>query len=553
MTTQRKEFLKKQLKYSGKFVIYTWLIGGLALCILYVVNEDRLERVYPSPPEWTFLSRSAYRNGKTREEPDAFEGGVVDWVVTANTYRDLVGRLENPEIDGTGLKEQEEGGILIPGVGKMGYDIQSKSYPWRRCYYEALMGAARGAENLDGFVRDTTRKIVFPRNVVIGPSNPNPQPCPPGAASAPLEENCSPAFDSPDVYYMRILTTKGFTTRERLGAALALADWFDFKHLTDSAKEMYSWAFDIATSSLEDAGAVVDKTTGVINPNAPMIPSNVLLAATSLASHYGRNDNTPAALPILLSVLRTRRSLPPPPPLGVHSEPPEEEAKGIMPYIKSLIHSVLNRPCFPPPLPSGEDQAWRTSTSICEEAGLMAIIGEILFASSSASSSAPLSSSSSTDGLSWTQEAVEIAEAEYNTSAEDEEASEKCKECLEMALGNWVAMVSKLAGDEEERLLSSASSTSSIVTTAAGSDLTGDGQGTKVKTKTDYDKTMKNTNATSSWWGSRQARASQKSSPIDWEQELSLVEERASKIRNMLSRERFEKKGAAWFGTMLFH
>jgi hypothetical protein len=114
-------------------------------------------------------------------------------------------RLET--VDGEGVEEQGEGGILVAGVGKTGFDISNKPEPWRRGYHECLMGAARAAEHLDSWVRDKTRNVAFPANTVIGPSNPNARPIPPGAISAPREEDCEPAFDAPEVYYMRIITT----------------------------------------------------------------------------------------------------------------------------------------------------------------------------------------------------------------------------------------------------------------------------------------------------------------------------------------------------------
>ncbi len=549
LNTARREYLKRQLKFSGKFIIYSWIFGGLGLWGFYTFNHERLERVYPSPPVWKDSTRTIYRNAKLHEEPEAFPNGVVDWVVTANIWKHLVTELEDPKSEGAELIEQEGG---IPGMGKMGYDIESKPEPWRRGYHEALMGAAKGAENLDGFVRDKARKIVFPPDVVIGPSNPNPRPVPKGAADPPLEEDCEPAFESPEVYYTRILTTKGFTTGQRLVAALAYADWLDFKHLSGSAKEMYSWALDIATSATQNQGEqVVDVATGVIKPDARTVSSNVLLATTSLATHEARNGNLSAALSIFLSVLRARRALPPPPPPPplldfVAPEKPKSllERDVTYVYFRSLLRPLWTRPAYPDPPPSGDEQALRTATSICEEAGLMANIGEILY-----------TTASTNEGLAWTREAVEVAESQFMKSTGDQIAVEKCRECLDVATGNWLQMVVRLAEIHHEH---------GGQMSEGGKEPGLDAQIKPDEEETNKEKTNENIRDTEQekrswfWRGSSRSQdqhprdEEEMMSKVDWDKEQTLVEKRAGTIRRMIDPDRFEKKGGAWFGTMIF-
>ena len=63
-------------------------------------------------------------------------------------YKKLLERLENANMDGSFLIPRGgDGGILVEGLGQTGFDVSMKSEPWRRGYYEALMGAARVAEN----------------------------------------------------------------------------------------------------------------------------------------------------------------------------------------------------------------------------------------------------------------------------------------------------------------------------------------------------------------------------------------------------------------------
>ncbi|KAL9068215.1 MAG: hypothetical protein Q9161_006348 [Pseudevernia consocians] len=481
------------------------------------LQHEVLERRFPSPPEWTMRSRIYYRiaNSKGHLDPDG--NGLTDWTSAGSKYCQLLKRLEDSSLDGQDLRPilQEEGDIYVAGLGRAGLDVSSKSEPWRRGYYACLIGAAKASENRDGWVCDTTRKIVFPPEVVIGPSNPRPKPVPYGAATAPLEENCVPAFEPAETYYMKILTTQGFNTRQRLDAALAYADWLDFKSLSSTAEEMYDWGLDIAMGALPmGVNNVIDIKSGVIDDGATYISSNVLLATTSLAFHHARNNNFAAALPIYLSVLRARRQLPTP---SSQDEAVSNSREGssiaqVLSFLRSLI---VTRP-YPPMPPTGDEIPLRTPAATCEEAGVMAHIGEILFASSFASSSANASSNalrgslvssesvvgqlkSQQSGLSWTRDAVDLAEATLTSAAKnDEETRDKCSECLAVGMENWSTMVAKLLEDER------------------------------------HSKAEKQPKASSSWlWGSSASVEDERR----WERESQMVDERLENIRRLLSRE----------------
>jgi len=467
ITTERKLYFKDQIWKGAKYTVYGWAGLILLATMSFGFQSEVAERRFPSPSEWTFKTRTNYRTAKSAENPDPNGSGLVDWSLIGQAYRQLIERLEDPNIDGQGLKPilQEEGDIYVAGLGKTGLDISSKSEPWRRGYYACLMGVAKAAENRDGWLRDTTRDIVFPPEVVIGPSNPRPKPVPYGAKSAPLEENCVAVFEPAEIYYMKILTTHGFTSGQRLNAALAYADWLDFKRLSVTAEDMYDWGLDIAMGALpEGVNNVIDIKTGVINSRATHVSSNILRATTALASHHARNENLAAALPIFLSVLRARWQLPSP------DSPSEPESKPRDPSslstTLSFLKSLVVTPPYPPPPPTGDETAIRTPTAKCEEAGVMSNIGEILFASASASLSTkaptnksigpPVSSPATTEqlkaqqsGLSWTREAVDLAEATLVSAKQDDaEAQSKCSECLAVGMDNWSTMVAKMLKDE---------------------------------------------------------------------------------------------------------
>lgn len=410
-----------------------------------------------------------YRKVRGDENPNAEPGGVVPYARVGQWYLMVIKRLEDPSIDGANLRPglKDEGEIYVPeigdtGIAKGGLDIASKSEPWRRGYHACLMGAARAAENLDGWVRDTTRNISYPANMVIGPSNPRPKPVPYAAAAAPLEENCVPAYQSPELYYSKILTTQGFSTRQRLDAVISYADWLSFKGLSASAEEKYAWGLDIALEALPvEARNIIDTKTGIISGNATFVSSNILLATTSLAVHHAREKNLAAALPILLSALRAKRQMPYPPPTDAPkiAEINLREDTGLLTTLTNLLYT----PPYPEAPPTGDEPQFRTPLTLCEETGVMAHIGEILFASSSQPStrsptafgSAKTASSQSLHaGINWTRDAVDTAEATFEaTPPQNREARKKCAECMQVGVENWDKMIAKMLRDAQSRRL----------------------------------------------------------------------------------------------------
>ena len=525
ISTERKLFIKDVLRKAIRWNFYGWagllLLGTMA----FGIQQELLERQYPSPPEWSMKSRIIYRNAHSKEHPGPNSTDLADWTGVGNSYRALLERLEDSAVDGRDLRpiSQEEGDIYAAGLGRAGLDVSSKSEPWRRGYHACLIGAAKASENRDGWVSDITRDIAFPPEVVIGPSNPRPKPVLYGTPVAPLEGNCVPAFEPADTYYMKILTTQGFNTRQRLDAALAYADWLDFKGLSSTAEEMYDWGLDIAMGALPvGVNSVIDIESGVIDQRATHISSNVLLATTSLASHHARNNNLAAALPIYLSVLRARRQLP---AFSSQHESRSKSREGLSTAgVLSFFRAMIVTPPYPPAPPTGDEIASRTPAAACEEAGVMAHIGEIFFASSIASSTTKASFNtlrpslvpfqsvadqlkSQQSGLSWTRDAVDLAEATLTSVDQgDEETRDKCSECLAVGMNNWSTMVASLL---------------------------------KIDQQAEAGKQLK---ASSSWlWGS--------STTIEdkarWERESRLVDARLENVRRLLTREadRKSRKG----------
>lgn len=257
---------------------------------------------------------------------------------------------------------------------------------------------------------------------------------------------------------MRILTGKGFSTKQRLEATWRFATWLEHTGLTESAEEMYKWGIDIAKSAVPAPDAVLDPKSFTVRETHSQITAsgsdaaaatpNILSAVTRLATHRARNGDVASALPILLSVLRAHHTAP------VTTTPAKRrplrqqfEGGSDLDSAVSMITSIFTAPVFPQPPPSGDAPLLRESAQpTCEEAELMMYVGEILFATSPASSA----------GLSWTKQATEIAEANLDANGGkgqillSPEERQKCKSCMRAGVANWENMLLELASRETD-------------------------------------------------------------------------------------------------------
>ncbi|KAI0883668.1 uncharacterized protein GGS22DRAFT_24247 [Annulohypoxylon maeteangense] len=452
LTTERKRWLVSEVCRGLQYTVILWFVGGSFILVYWAVQQDWLETKYPTPDEWGFRTRLRFR--LARWVPDQIDSAETDWVTIGNYINNVLERLEDETIDGNGLKpvvDNTEG----ESQAATAYDITAKSEPWRRGYYEALMLCAKAAENLDDQVVDKSRHLVFPADQIIGPSNPNPKPIRHGSPSAPIEQDCESAFEKPSVLYQKILATKGFTFKQKMDAALEYASFLDFRGSSELASAMYDKALALAT---ENSPRPYDIKAYVLQDVTHHPSANLLNTLTALATHKARNGDITTALPILISILRARRSLPHPQP---NRKPATEQTKTSIWSIWNvvgLVRRFIYTPVYPPPPPDGSAPPVRDAKELCEEAGLNLYIGEIIYASSSKAGSRE-------DGLAWTREAIDLAEEQLHrlNNSDDIDANESdddgakadakktCKECLGSGLDNWRTMVATLAREERDR------------------------------------------------------------------------------------------------------
>ncbi|PVH94550.1 hypothetical protein DM02DRAFT_618530 [Periconia macrospinosa] len=451
ISASQKKFIKDTARDSVKWTLIFGTVSVSFSLAGYAILTERQERAFPSPHEWSFITRFRFRRGKWWQVPENNEKpGATNWPQVYEEMLKAVERLEDVNKDGAGIVEQdqEEGGLLVPGVGKAGYDVTAKSEEWRQGYWEALMGLALAAENQDGWVTTASQKYYWSPAYVPTPQNPYPPDVLPGGIPLPPEEERIPAAGPPETFYMKLLTTKGFTTSQRVRAALGCAHWLTFKELTDSAEEMYRWALDIAISGLPtpDKSSVIDSKTGVLSSTASKehITPNLIFAATELATFHASQGNTTAALPILVSLLRARLEAPEAPA----TEPPKRQEKSMI----SEFINLLVEPVYPPLPPTGDEPFLRIDTDRCEEAALKTYIGEILFATAGPTSYTL--QTAKTPGLSWVRDSVSTAKQAQSIPGIQAEVPRRrrCETCEEVGLEAWGKIMTYLAAQAKEDL-----------------------------------------------------------------------------------------------------
>ncbi|KAJ0347951.1 hypothetical protein KNSL1_005972 [Colletotrichum chrysophilum] len=436
-TTEKKRWLRWEGSLFLRYNISIWGGAACVLAIVFLLNQEALEKEFPTPHEWSIRTRMWIRGAKSAAVNPHLRN--VDWAEVIISCREALNILEDVERDGKGIRELLDEPLSIDGLGAAGKDVSAKSEEWRRGYYEVLMLMAEGQEQMDGWVKDRASNRVFPPEMVIGPSNPHPKPIPHGVDKAPREEDCEVAFEPAENTYLRILTTKGFTNRQKMDAALAYASFLDFKSMPDAAEKMYQWALALATETA--SASLVDGRTYTINDKTTPPSQNVLTVLTSIATHKARSGDVSAALPIFISVLRARRALPTTPLPG--QERPQEVPTSLW----QRVWNAAAAPKYPPTPDDGSRPPWRHYKELCEEASLNLYIGEILFATKDAKANRE-------EGLAWTRDAVDLAEEQLRkvgTVGGDREARQTCRECLGVGLENWSAMVAKLAKEEEAK------------------------------------------------------------------------------------------------------
>ncbi|KAH8908002.1 hypothetical protein BR93DRAFT_927034 [Coniochaeta sp. PMI_546] len=431
LTTEKKAWIKHEVKQGLAYGILFTAAGACFIATSWAIKQEALEREYPTPHEWGYLTRIYFRNARQRRDKTQ---GLPNWVEIMELAESVVKRLEDPNIEGKGVHDASH--ECPPGTK----DVSAMPESWRRGYFESLMLYAATAQMLNGWMRDKTRDIMFPPEVIIGPSNPRPKPIRPGQASAPREEDCEAVYPSADDIYVRIVSTPGFTTRQRMEAALAHASWLEYNNLHGPASIMYERAVELSLENTPPPPPI-DTTSHILKENSPPPSENLLTSLTALATFQARSGNVSSALPILVSILKARKSLPAPDTSLLPFSSPSK------PSVTRSFLNLIQPPAYPLPPPDGTSPPVRDSREICLEAALHLHIGEILYTSRQEGRE---------EGLAWTRDAVDLAEEQLRRLGSDaddslKEAKTVCRDCLSTGMENWGRMVARLAREERAK------------------------------------------------------------------------------------------------------
>ncbi|ORY09245.1 hypothetical protein BCR34DRAFT_568809 [Clohesyomyces aquaticus] len=457
ISTGNKKFIKETAVLTVKFTAIFWVISTCFTIASLGFMSERQERAFPSPPEWSLWTRFRFRRGKWWEIPENNEDiGFPNWARLYAEYDHARKRLESPRKDGEGIVEQDEvegiGELGALGEGAAGFNLTAKSEQWRQGYYEVLMGMGRAAERLEGWVTDKWRWNVWAPEFIPSPTNPRPKVPPPGMPLPPEDpEKQLKITETPEYFYLKILTSRGFNTYQRMTAALSYADWLAFKQLPSSAEEMYRWGLDIAISGLPSSDpppSIIDRRTAILSSTAPpsSITPNLVHAATTLATHLASTGDLTTALPIYISCLRARLHAPIAPPTPA-TPPPDASITG------TLVSLLSGPPTYPPLPPTGDETLLRRQEDLCTEASLKSYIGEILFATAGSNGSSSIAPKIRHQGLTWVRDAVSTATLAQTLDiiAADPAKKKQCQMCEEVGLEAWGKMMMYLAAEAREQ------------------------------------------------------------------------------------------------------
>ncbi|KAL9054968.1 MAG: hypothetical protein Q9162_003823 [Coniocarpon cinnabarinum] len=472
LSTEQKANIRYGIRVGIYWTVMGWTVVFGGMICYWFLRQDWLDRLYPSPTDWRFLVKWYWRDAKHELETDGHGRGMLDWSKIGSYYRNVVGLLEDykfivhrpsdlllqDEIWDTSLPFADDAELHTPPPmftpeelkrgetmwkSRIGYDITMKSEPWIRGYFEAMMGMAKGAEMREGYMTYTEDRQTYAPQHIRSDENPYPVPLPPlSGKQCPDITDCWRAFEDPVFHYKRILTTKGFNDEQRMEAGLAYASFLDHKQQYAEAKNMYQWSFKLALRNLPSNipdEAVVNISSGIIKPQAPLVTPNVVACSSAYARHLASTERIREALEVYISVLRARRDAEPAPR---NRQYPPSGADLSLKNIDSIIQWIISLPTspdFPPPPPSGNEALERKRSEECEDAALSLYVAEILFAKMNRRR----------EGLAWTRDATEIAQKRMHDKLLDKKGVKSCEKCVHEGLKNWKSMLGQLANEQK--------------------------------------------------------------------------------------------------------
>ena len=392
-------------------------------------EQEKLERKYPTPEEWNMGLRSTVRDCSRLQHESL---GHVPWGKIAVELGKTIAVLEGSE---SGKVAQGRNPIFSMDfdLEKKGLDVQAKSTEWRDGYYDCLMTLGKALENVEDYVTDPKQDVTLHPAFIQSPTGDETEELPGKKFKAPDMVDCKRAFISATDVYFRIMTTDGLSTKQKVDAAIASADYATQKGELSSAENLYREALQFAAIGAA-APEAVDLKTGVIRSNALIVTPNITNASMALGTFLASHGNVASAMPIFLSILRASRDAPiaAPKPSTVRTKSAE-------------LYSFFS-PMPRVPRSTGNETLKRTPVSYCNDSRVMNNVGEILFARGT-------SRDEHLAGIKWTRDGIEAADKIKEVSVGQVTRADRmrCLRCAEVGLTNLARMTNQMAEEAEKR------------------------------------------------------------------------------------------------------
>ena len=161
LSTENKKYVKEQTWFGVKLCLATLVVVNLAGFALTSYEGEQVEKKRPSPPEWSYLTRAAWRAALDETNAAAVMGTPLNIGQVGSYWLTCLRRLEEASCDGSGLATTEvphQYWILdARGFSPLALDVSSKSEEWKAGYVEVILELGKIAESGQNLIIDRKR------------------------------------------------------------------------------------------------------------------------------------------------------------------------------------------------------------------------------------------------------------------------------------------------------------------------------------------------------------------------------------------------------------
>uniref|UniRef100_L2FVZ0 Uncharacterized protein n=1 Tax=Colletotrichum fructicola (strain Nara gc5) TaxID=1213859 RepID=L2FVZ0_COLFN len=123
-TTEKKRWLRWEGSLFLRYNISIWGGAACVLAIVFLLNQEALEKEFPTPHEWSIRTRMWIRGAKSAAVNPHLRN--VDWAEVIISCREALNILEDVQRDGKGIRELLDEPLSIDGLGAAGKDVSAQ-------------------------------------------------------------------------------------------------------------------------------------------------------------------------------------------------------------------------------------------------------------------------------------------------------------------------------------------------------------------------------------------------------------------------------------------